>query len=156
MPRLCTAAVLLALLALAGCGGEEGDITVYSGRQEDLVVSLYLTRLRHHIERKTYLPFDEWFRVATREPHLTVLDDLRFHTIVSHYARLFGRAQVSVLLFEELKAAPETFAHKLARILGVEAESLATLLRDQKENVCASEWPCTALELWKLCRRMLL
>lgn len=108
-------------------------------RQEDLVVSLYLTRLRHHIERKTYLPFDEWFRVATREPHLTVLDDLRFHTIVSHYARLFGRAQVSVLLFEELKAAPETFAHKLARILGVEAESLATLLRDQKENVSISQ-----------------
>ena len=41
MPRLCTAAVLLALLALAGCGGEEGDITVYSGRQEDLVEGLF-------------------------------------------------------------------------------------------------------------------
>ena len=41
MPRLCTAAVLLALLALAGCGGEEGDITVYSGRQEDLVGGLF-------------------------------------------------------------------------------------------------------------------
>jgi iron(III) transport system substrate-binding protein len=41
MPRLCTAAVLLVLLALAGCGGEEGDITVYSGRQEDLVEGLF-------------------------------------------------------------------------------------------------------------------
>src|SRR5687768_17162310 len=71
-------------------------------RQQDLVVSLYLTRLRHHIERKTYLPFDEWFRVAAREPHLTALDDLRFQTIISHYVKLFGREQVGILLFEEL------------------------------------------------------
>jgi len=107
-------------------------------RQEDLVISLYLTRLRHHIERKTYLPFDEWFRVAAREPHLTVLDDLRFHTIISHYARLFGRDRVGILLFEELKTSPETFAHKLARFLEVEAESLAALLRDKRENVSIS------------------
>jgi iron(III) transport system substrate-binding protein len=31
----------LVLLALAGCGGEDGDITVYSGRQEDLVEDLF-------------------------------------------------------------------------------------------------------------------
>ena len=29
------------LLALAGCGGEDGDITVYSGRQEELVADLF-------------------------------------------------------------------------------------------------------------------
>jgi len=33
--------IVFALLALAGCGGEEGDITVYSGRQEDLVEALF-------------------------------------------------------------------------------------------------------------------
>jgi hypothetical protein len=115
-------------------------------RQEDLVVSLFLTRLRHHIERKTYLPFDEWFRVAVREPHLTVLDDLRFHTIISHYARLFGRDRVGILLFEELKAAPETFARKLAQFLDVEGDRLAALLRNKKENVAISQnylafWP---------------
>lgn len=42
MTKLCAAAAaLLVLLALAGCGGEEGDITVYSGRQEDLVEGLF-------------------------------------------------------------------------------------------------------------------
>ena len=41
LPRLCAASLLLALFALAGCGGEEGDITVYSGRQEDLVGGLF-------------------------------------------------------------------------------------------------------------------
>jgi hypothetical protein len=108
-------------------------------RQQDLVVSLYLTRLRHHIERKTYLPFDEWFRVAAREPHLTALDDLRFQTITSHYVRLFGREQVGILLFEELKAAPESFAHKLAHFLNVNAEAMAALLRGRKENVSISQ-----------------
>jgi iron(III) transport system substrate-binding protein len=42
--RLGLVAFLLALplfLALAGCGGEDGDITVYSGRQEDLVEDLF-------------------------------------------------------------------------------------------------------------------
>jgi iron(III) transport system substrate-binding protein len=41
LPRLCAAVFLVALFALAGCGGEEGDITVYSGRQEDLVEGLF-------------------------------------------------------------------------------------------------------------------
>jgi iron(III) transport system substrate-binding protein len=42
--RLGLVAFLLALPllpALAGCGGEDGDITVYSGRQEDLVEDLF-------------------------------------------------------------------------------------------------------------------
>jgi hypothetical protein len=108
-------------------------------RQEDLVVSLYLTRLRHHIERKTYLPFDEWFRVAAREPHLTVLDDLRFQTIISHYVGLFGREQVGVLLFEELKTAPESFARRLAHFLNVDPEAMAALLRGKRENVSISQ-----------------
>jgi iron(III) transport system substrate-binding protein len=38
--RLGLAAVMLVLLAPA-CGGEDGDITVYSGRQEDLVEGLF-------------------------------------------------------------------------------------------------------------------
>jgi iron(III) transport system substrate-binding protein len=41
MRRLGLAAILLVLLAPAACGGEEGDITVYSGRQEDLVEDLF-------------------------------------------------------------------------------------------------------------------
>src|SRR5512134_205734 len=41
MHRLSALAVLLVLLALGGCGGEDGDITVYSGRQEDLVEGLF-------------------------------------------------------------------------------------------------------------------
>ncbi len=44
MRRLGLVTFLLALpllLALAGCGGEDGDITVYSGRQEDLVEDLF-------------------------------------------------------------------------------------------------------------------
>lgn len=42
MRRLGLAAILLVLLlAPAGCGGEDGDITVYSGRQEDLVEGLF-------------------------------------------------------------------------------------------------------------------
>jgi iron(III) transport system substrate-binding protein len=35
------AAALLAVFSVAACGGEDGDITVYSGRQEDLVENLF-------------------------------------------------------------------------------------------------------------------
>jgi iron(III) transport system substrate-binding protein len=40
--RLTSAgAALFAVLSLGACGGEDGDITVYSGRQEDLVEDLF-------------------------------------------------------------------------------------------------------------------
>ena len=39
--RLATAGAFALTLALAGCGGDDGDITVYSGRQEDLVEDLF-------------------------------------------------------------------------------------------------------------------
>ena len=35
------AAAVVVVLSLAACGGEDGDITVYSGRQEDLVEDLF-------------------------------------------------------------------------------------------------------------------
>ena len=38
---LAGAATVLILPVVAGCGGEDGDITVYSGRQEDLVEDLF-------------------------------------------------------------------------------------------------------------------
>ncbi|HXV57373.1 MAG TPA: iron ABC transporter substrate-binding protein [Gaiellaceae bacterium] len=41
MSRLSWPALALVLLALAGCGGEDADITVYSGRQEELVGDLF-------------------------------------------------------------------------------------------------------------------
>lgn len=39
--RLGLLAAVLVLPLLGGCGGEDGDITVYSGRQEDLVEDLF-------------------------------------------------------------------------------------------------------------------
>jgi iron(III) transport system substrate-binding protein len=47
------AAILLVTLALAGCGGEEGDLTVYSGRAEDLVEDLF-----EQFEEETGLKLD--------------------------------------------------------------------------------------------------
>jgi hypothetical protein len=45
---------------------------------------------------------------------------------------------VGILLFEELKTAPESFAHKLAKFLNVDGAAMAALLRGKKENVSIS------------------
>jgi iron(III) transport system substrate-binding protein len=41
LPLLAATAAALTLSLAAGCGGEDADITVYSGRQEDLVEDLF-------------------------------------------------------------------------------------------------------------------
>ena len=53
------------------------------------------------------MPFEEWYWVSGREPHRTILDDLRYSRMIGYYVRLFGRDRVHVLLFEHLRRDPD-------------------------------------------------
>ncbi len=107
-------------------------------RQEDLVVSWYLTKLRTLIKRKAYVPFEEWYWVGEREPHRTIIDDLRYGRMIRYYASLFGRDRVRVLLFEQLRRDSQGYARAFAEILGVDADTFHRLMSGKRENAAMS------------------
>jgi hypothetical protein len=108
-------------------------------RQEELVTSWYLTKLRVRIKRKAFIPFEEWYWLERREPHLSILDDLCYAPVVETYRRLFGADRVTVVPFELLKREPAAFARACASALGVDATMFAELLTGRRENASMSQ-----------------
>mgnify|MGYP001054297898 FL=1 len=108
-------------------------------RQEELVTSWYLTKLRARIKRKAFIPFEEWYWTERREPHLSILDDLRYTPTIEAYRRLFGAERVEVVPFELLRREPAAFARACAAALGVDPETFARLLAGHRENAAMSQ-----------------
>lgn len=108
-------------------------------RQEELVTSWYLTKLRVRIKRKAFVPFEEWYWTERREPHLSILDDLCYAPTIEAYRRLFGTDRVHVVPFELLRREPAAFARACAAALGVDGDRFAQLLEGQRENASMSQ-----------------
>ncbi|MCS6779615.1 MAG: hypothetical protein NZ555_07930 [Geminicoccaceae bacterium] len=115
-------------------------------RQEELVTSWYLTKLRVRIKRKAWIPFEEWYWSERREPHRSILDDLRYARTIEAYIELFGRERVHVVPFELLRREPAAFAHACAQALGVAPEPFARLLAGKRENAAMSQ---TYFDFWR-------
>lgn len=115
-------------------------------RQEELVTSWYLTKLRVRIKRKAFIPFEEWYWTERREPHLSILDDLRYARTVAVYRRLFGGERVKVVPFELLRREPAAFARACAEALGVDPEPFADRLAGRRENASMSQ---RYLDFWR-------
>ncbi|MCS6781355.1 MAG: hypothetical protein NZ555_16820 [Geminicoccaceae bacterium] len=108
-------------------------------RQEELVVSWYLTKLRVLIKRKAWIPFEEWYWTERREPHRSILDDLRYAVTIEAYCARFGRERVRVVPFELLRREPAAFAEACARALGIAAEPFGRLMAGKRENAAMSQ-----------------
>lgn len=108
-------------------------------RQEELVTSWYLTKLRVRIKRKAFIPFEEWYWTERREPHLSILDDLRYAPTIEAYRRLFGGERVAIVPFELLRRDPAAFARACAAALAIDASAFARLLAGRRENASMSQ-----------------
>jgi len=115
-----------------------GRILFTIRRQEDLVTSWYLTKLRTRIKRKAFIPFEEWYWTAAREPWGSILDDLRYHETIRCYEDRFGVENVTVLTFESFVRDPAVFLRSVASFLEVDAGAFAALIDGKRENVAMS------------------
>lgn len=115
-------------------------------RQEELVTSWYLTKLRVRIKRKAFIPFEEWYWAERREPHRSILDDLRYAATVEAYRHRFGGEAVRVVPFELLRRDPAAFARACAAALEVDPEPFARLLEGRRENASMSQ---AYLDFWR-------
>jgi len=115
-----------------------GRILFTIRRQEDLVTSWYLTKLRTRIKRKAFIPFEEWYWTAVREPWGSILDDLRYYQTIRRYEARFGAGNVTVLTFESFVRDPAAFLRDAAGFLEVDAGPFAALIDGKRENVAMS------------------
>ena len=106
-------------------------------RQQDLAQSMYSDFLKRIPDERTrHLNFDRWLEMHWRRLQgswfeRSELVRFQYYDLVAHYARLVGRDNVGVLVFEEMKDDPPCFTRRLAGFLGVdEAETEAALARE--------------------------
>jgi hypothetical protein len=62
---------------------------------------------------------DKWLDKIFSQENNRVLSSLNFYKSISLYYNLFGKNNVKVLLFEELKFNPDSFGKKLSDFLGI-------------------------------------
>jgi hypothetical protein len=108
-------------------------------RQEDLVASLYLTKIRKYIKGKNFLSFIKYFRIKKRALHRSIFDDIRFFEIIEYYAKVFGRDRIKILLFEKLTRDTRQFADELSEFLQVDQQELLRLVQEKQENPTISQ-----------------
>ena len=109
-------------------------------RQEDLLASWYLQKMRKYGRGHHHLTLKQYFRIKAKEPSRSILDDLDYDATIACYERLFGRENVGIFAHEQLRADPPGFARAVASFLGVDAGEFERLLRAARLNTAESEW----------------
>jgi hypothetical protein len=108
-------------------------------RQEELVASWYLQKMGKYMRDRRYLTPKQYFRMKLKEPTRSILDDLDYDATIGCYERLFGRENVGIFPYEQLRADLPGFAAAIATFLGVAAVELERLLRSAHFNRSESQ-----------------
>ncbi len=115
-------------------------------RQQDVLRSWYLQKLPKYVQGNNFMSFGDWLRIKRLEPHKSILDDLRYNETIEYYCGLFGRENVAVFLFEDLRVDPEAFARDLAEFVGVGGDEMHHLLSSAHDNPTI---PASYYRFWK-------
>lgn len=103
-------------------------------RQEEVLGSYYLQKLPRYMRENTYVPFDRWLKDLTKSAHQTILDDLNYFHIVNYYAKLFGKENLCLFLFEDLRKNPASYSKKIAEYLQVDPDKFQDLIQHNQKN----------------------
>jgi hypothetical protein len=103
----------------------------------------YLFLCKSEMERLHFpLSFDEWLEICFRAVERNYPGILHYYDIVRRYRDLLGAENVGIFLFEQLQTDPRSFIADLSAFMGVDADSMMTLLgkHRENENLSRSEW----------------
>jgi hypothetical protein len=105
-------------------------IIIVVRHQIRLIESLYL----YQAKGARYEAAEHWLGERDDDLHL-----YRYDTMVNAFVQHFGRENVAVLLFEELKTDAASFARQACNFIGVDAEQGAALIRGERRNQRVSQ-----------------
>lgn len=81
-----------------------------------------------------YFGINEWLDMHWQRPTMGVIESLKVADTLEIYAEEFGKENIGVLLFEQLKDNPVQFAEDLSAFLGVDAEETGRLIDQRVAN----------------------
>ncbi len=123
-------------------------IILFARKPVSFLGSFYAQMLRNFQERSSqhgarwtrtlgeaphYFDPNEWLQ-ATWKTIGSPKNFIRYADTATAYARVFGRENVDVLLFEELVRSPESFIEKLCAHIGIDPEEGYHLIEDKRSN----------------------
>lgn len=77
---------------------------------------------------------DQWVERDLDNPFINFLESINYFKTIKFYSDLFGKENVGVFLFEDLKDNLETFAKYISRFLEIDYKETFKLLKNKKEN----------------------
>jgi len=105
-------------------------IVIVVRHQISLIESLYL----YQAKGARYEAVDQWLK--SRDGALRLY---RYNTVADSFAARFGRENVAVFLFEDMKSDAAGFARQVCNFIGVDAEQGAQLIRGERRNKRVSQ-----------------
>ncbi len=101
-------------------------------------------------EAPRYFTIDEWFGAVTQAAR-TPMTHFAFANNADLYADRFGKDNVKIMIFEQLKAEPEVFFKELCGFLDIDAREAQELCHDRSANVRWTETPINRLKEMQAC-----
>jgi hypothetical protein len=123
----------------------DGKILITIREQIGSILSFYWMHGRHgeylsigarEISERLVFPlsFSEWIKVQMNAPDRNYLATLKYDEVIDCYAKIFGKRNISVLMFETLMNAPDLYAYQIGNALGVDVEIIKKLMTGGREN----------------------
>lgn len=116
-----------------------GKILVTIRNQLEVLKSAYINggRLLKNVPLKykgLAIKFDEWLEMVFENPDRSYVGNIKYLNTINYYARLLGKENICVLLFEEFIHNKEEYIRQLSEFLGIDARESQRLLTGQHEN----------------------
>jgi len=117
----------------------EAKILVTIRNQMDAVKSGYIGggRILGNVPKKyknKIISFKEWLEISGKMYHGDFVRNVVYFDTIDYYARLFGKENICVLLFEDLVKNPHEFTRKLSLFLDIDFETSWDLIQNAHEN----------------------
>jgi hypothetical protein len=113
------------------CLGPDGSVQIIINlrKQPDLILSHYA-----HFVRGTQDEFDAYVEECLRNTQNNFLSSLFYGKLLSHYANLFGKDNLNIIVFECLQRDRGQFVGELSAILGIDADESLRLLEGKHQK----------------------
>jgi hypothetical protein len=100
-----------------------------------------------------YFDFDQWFDIQTtlkvKQKPTVLLRQLKFGETALHYARVLGKANVKVMLFEQLQSNSDDFYRELCDFMKIDFEEANQLSKDRIRNFRWTEVPLNRIKQYQ-------